>query len=277
MEPMDAGCHLADMSTPADAATMNGSIHPEDTAEVVASAVAPPLRVVACAARTDRGTRRQGNEDAVLVAAPLLAVADGVGGNRAGEKASAFAIDVLRRRVEGYGDDPERALRIGLQEANDAVRDAARVAGREGMATTLVAALVGPAGISVAHAGDSRAYLLRGGRLTQLTVDHTAVSALVAGGAVDADAARTLPLRSIILRALGLEAVLRPDVTTVPACAGDVLLLCSDGLSGFLSADELGRLVRTEHDLDRLVEDLADAARRSGSGDDVTVVAARLG
>jgi PPM family protein phosphatase len=179
--------------------------------------------------------------------------------------------------VDAFGDEPGQALRSGLRQANDAVRAAAQVAGREGMATTLVAALIGPAAVSVAHVGDSRAYLLRGETLTQLTDDHTRVSALVAEGALDARAARTHPMRSVILRAVGLEAVLRPDVTTVPACAGDVLLLCSDGLSGFLSPEELGRLVRVEHDLDRLVEELADAARRAGSGDDVTVVAARLG
>ena len=256
---------------------MDESIQSEDTAELDLSGVSPPLRVVACAARTDRGTRRRGNEDAVLVAAPLVAVADGVGGHRAGEEASAVAIDVLRRRVEGFGDAPEQALRSGLQQANDAVRAAAQVVGREGMATTLVAALIGPAALSVAHVGDSRAYLLHGETLMQLTDDHTRVSALVAEGGLDAGAARTHPMRSVILRAVGLEAVLRPDVTTVPACADDVLLLCSDGLSGFLSPEELGRLVRGEHDLDRLVEELADAARRAGSGDDVTVVAARLG
>lgn len=248
-----------------------------DTAELSTTELRAPLRVVACAARTDRGTRRRLNEDAMLVAAPLLAVADGVGGHSAGEEASALTLDVLRRQVRALTDDPERELRRALRSANETVRAAARGDGRERMATTLVAAIVGPTTLTVAHVGDSRAYVLRDGRLTQLTVDHSLVSALLADGTLDADAARTHPMRSVILRAVGLDGAVTADVATVAACDDDLVLLCSDGLSDPLEPALLERLVRAERDLDHLVQNLADAARKAGGGDDVTAVAARLG
>jgi protein phosphatase len=248
-----------------------------DTAELSTSELAAPLRIVACAARTDRGIRRKVNEDAMLVAAPLLAVADGVGGHRAGEEASALTLDVLRRNVRCVTDHPERELRGALQSANEAVRAAATVGRRQGMATTLVAVIVGPTTLTVAHVGDSRAYLLRDGRLTQLTDDHSLVSALLADGTLDPDAARTHPMRSAILRAVGLDSSVSPDVTTVRARDDDVVLLCSDGLSDPLEPALLERLIRAERDLDHLVEHLAVAARKAGGDDDVTAVAARLG
>lgn len=249
----------------------------QDTAELTVPVPAAPLRVVACAARTDCGMRRPANEDAMLVAAPLLAVADGVGGHRAGEEASAMVVDVLRREVRAFADDPATELHGALVHANAAVRASARVAGREGMATTIVAALVGAGSLTVAHVGDSRAYLLRGGQLQQLTDDHTLVAALVGGGALDAAATRTHPMRAVILRALGLEEEVRPVLSTHDARRDDVVLLCSDGLSDALDASELARLLCDEHDLDRVVERLASAAAKAGTGDDVTAVAARLG
>lgn len=254
-------------------ATTTPSLDTAERAELAAS-----LRVVACAAATDRGTRRTVNEDAMLVAAPLPAVADGVGGQRAGEDASALALDVLRREVCAQTDDPEHELRRALLRANDAVRVAAGVGDGEAMATTVVAALVGSAMLTVAHVGDSRAYLLRDGCAEQITTDHSLVATLVADGTVDAATAPTHPMRAVILRAVGLDDAVAADVTTAPAQRDDIVVLCSDGLSDAVSADEIERLARIdEGDLDHLVEQLADAARDAGSGDDVTVVAARLG
>lgn len=212
----------------------------------------------------------------MLVAPPLLAVADGVGGHRAGERAAALAVDVLRREIRTTGD-PEFELRHAIDAANTALRNAAADdPSYAGMATTLVVALVTPAGVTVAHVGDSRAYLFRAGRLLPLTHDHSLVGLLVAAGRLEAAAARRHPRRSVILRAVGLHDAVRPDASTVPAGSGDLLLLCSDGLTDALAASEIERRAAAEHDLDRMIENLADAARRAGGGDDITIVAARL-
>lgn len=138
-------------------------------------------------------------------------------------------------------------------------------------------ALVGRATLTVAHVGDSRAYLLRDGGLTQLTEDHSLVSAFLANGTLDAAAARRHLMRSVIVRAVGLDASVRPDILTIPARTDDLLLLCSDGLSDVLEGSAFDRLVRAEPDLGRLVDQLVAAARERGAGDDVTVVAALLG
>ena len=213
----------------------------------------------------------------MLVAAPLLAVADGVGGHHAGEEASALALDVLRREVRAFVADPEHELLRGLDHANDAVHRAAAGGSRCGMATTVVATLLGHRTLTVAHVGDSRAYLLRENALTQLTDDHSLVSALIADGTLDGEAARSHPMRSVILRAVGMDSEVQPQVRTIPVRQDDVVLLCSDGLSDALAPPALDRIVCSERDLDPLVERLADAARAAGSGDDITVVAARLG
>ena len=246
----------------------------DDTVEFRAEELAQPLRVIACAARTDTGTRRRVNEDALLVAPPLLAVADGVGGRPAGEAASALALDVLRREVRPRAGEHE--LAAALRTANGAIRAAGHEISRTGMATTVVLALVGAGGIAVAHVG-SRAYLVSDGRLTQLTVDHSLVSALVAVGGLSAADARRHPLSPVIVRALGLGGDVAPDIASHPARPGDLLLLCSDGLSDGLASAAIERSAAGTTDVDRLVTDLAAAARAGGSGDDITVIAARLG
>jgi protein phosphatase len=230
-------------------------------------------RLVACAAWSARGSHRETNEDAVLLAPPVLVVADGVGGRPGGEQASSLAVDVLRRSLPAAPPDAPAALRAALAEANAAVR-AARP---PRMATTVVAAHIGAAGITVGHVGDSRAYLYRAGRLTRLSADHSLVATMMEDGRLDADAARRHPLRSVIVRALGLHADVRADVSVTPAHDGDLLLLCSDGLTGALDDARLARLLVGAEDLGLLLERLAVAARRAGSGDDVSVLAARLG
>jgi protein phosphatase len=145
------------------------------------------------------------------------------------------------------------------------------------MATTVVAAHIGATGVTVAHVGDSRAYLWRAGGLTRLTADHSLLGALTQEGRLDAGAAQRHPLRSVIVRALGLSADVRPDIRTSAVHDGDVLLLCSDGLSGPLGDRRLGRLLAGSTDLGLLVERLAFAALRAGGRDDISVVVARLG
>lgn len=231
-----------------------------DTVELRAPLAAPRgLCIDALAARSARGTRRDHNEDAVLVCPPLLAIADGVGGAPAGERAAALVIEALRREVPAHPADPERALAAALAHANVAVR-----AALPGAAATVVAALLAGERLSVAHAGDSRAYLWRGGSLTALTRDH-AVSAVGE------------PRRRAVLRAVGARPRLVVDVATLRLRAGDIVLLCSDGLTDPLEDEVLAALIADEPDIDLLVRRLAAAALDASGGDDLSVLAARLG
>lgn len=237
----------------------------------------PGLRMVACAARSARGTRREQNEDAVLLAAPLLAVADGVGGHEGGGDASALTVAALRRAVpDGDPADPEAALLDALDAANAAVRSVATERGLDGMASTVVAALLTPQGVTIAHAGDSRAYLLHDGALERLTDDHSLVAVLEAREEITAEQARRHPMRSMIVRAIGLDDELRAEVDTIPVVPGDVLLLCSDGLSDPLTDDDIADVLRTTDDPDVAADLLVALARETG-GDDTTVVVAQLG
>jgi serine/threonine protein phosphatase PrpC len=190
------------------------------------------LGVVASAASSDRGWCRLEQEDRCLITPPLFAIADGVGGGQAGEVAAQIALGAL-----GRGDtvaiDPAALLRAGCATADADIR---RVAGAlpayAGMSTTLTAALVGPAGVTLCNIGDTRAYVFRAGVLHQLTRDHSFVAELVRRGALSAEKAEAHPLRSLITRCLGGAIDERPDLYSVRPHPGDVYLLCSDGLSG---------------------------------------------
>lgn len=248
-----------------------------DSAAAPVTGRARPIHFVGCAARSERGRRRETNEDGVLLAGDLLAVADGVGGHLAGEEASAIALAELRALVAPEPRDPAGSLLWAFGAANARVRAASSAPARSQMATTMVAALLSDSQLTVAHVGDSRAYLLREASFDQLTVDHSLVATLVARGLIDAQEARRHPRRSIILRAVGLEETVVPDVLWCPARRGDVLLLCTDGLTDALDANEIEATLRHSDTLDGAVERLAFAARQLGSGDDVSVIAARLG
>jgi len=253
-----------------------------DTSQMLAHTTAPddaaqPLRVVDWAARSLRGARRRVNEDAILVAPALLGVADGVGGHPAGHVASALTLDSVRRSLPAEPAEPGEALSASLAEANAAVRSGAARDWTKGMLTTAVLAQVTHGTLTVAHVGDSRAYLWRAVTLRRLTVDHSLVAALVERGHVSSDAARQHPLRSLIVRALGLDETVRPDVTSLALSSKDVLLLCSDGLSDALDDLALHRVLDTEEDVGQLVPLLVGEAAAGGSGDDISVIAARLG
>lgn len=250
--------------------------HPTQPTPAPVPATAP-LRVVAHAARSVRGVRRARNEDAVLLAAPLLAVADGVGGHPGGEDASSLTMAALRRAVPDEDPrDPEAALLDALDAVNATVRRAAHARQLDGMASTVVAALLTPQGVTVAHAGDSRAYLFRDGTLERLTDDHSLVAVLEAQEEITAEEALRHPMRSMIVRAVGLDQELRAEVDTVPVLPGDVLLLCTDGVSGPLSDGEITDVLLTTDDPD-IAADLLVALARETGGDDTTVVVARIG
>jgi PPM family protein phosphatase len=235
------------------------------------------LRIVEHAGRTDVGRQRSANEDDLVLAPPFFAVADGMGGAKAGEVASAMATEVF----EGERDSDEPAevqLARILREANKRIYDLAVTdESRRGMGTTLTAAKVTDDEISLGHVGDSRAYRMRDGELEQLTKDHSLVAELERSGQITAEAAEHHPQRSIITRALGPEPDVEVDTYTLAGRDDDLFLLCSDGLTSMISDEEVGSILRSADDLDAAADALVRAANQSGGKDNITVVLFRLG
>jgi serine/threonine protein phosphatase PrpC len=225
------------------------------------------------AARSDVGRVRRSNEDRFLARPPLFAVADGMGGHEAGEVASAIAVDTLEAALMADGVRDADALVRVLVEANSAIRGrGSSDPALEGMGTTCTAALVGAGSVWLAHVGDSRAYLLRSGTLTQLTRDHSVVAGLVRDGVMNVEEARLDRRRNIITRALGADDRLNVDVTSFEVAAGDRLLLCSDGLIGHVADATMSEVLASEHDPAGAADRLVDLANESGGDDNITVV-----
>lgn len=220
---------------------------------------------------SDRGLVRQTNEDSYLIRRGLYAVCDGVGGARAGEVASEMAcrgLLVLDPATAG----PEE-LRKAIVEANLAI--ARRSLEEErllGMGTTLTAALAGERSLSLAHVGDSRAYLLRRGSLTQLTDDHSWVGEMVRRGELTPAQAAVHSQRSVITKALGTGGDVYPDVFEVPVEVGDRVMLCSDGLTGMVSDSVIAEILGRDEDPQAVAGLLVQAALNGGGEDNVTVV-----
>jgi serine/threonine protein phosphatase PrpC len=190
------------------------------------------LRVAAYSQRTDTGRQRRANEDAHFARAPLFAIADGMGGAQAGEVASGIAIEVLAAGVSPGPESAEDLLVARIREANGRIHGLS-ISDRDhaGMGTTATAAYVGAHEVSIVHVGDSRAYLLRDGVLQRLTQDHSLVEEFVRQGKLTQEEAEEHPQRSIITRALGAEADVEVDRVSLGGRAGDLFLLCSDGLT----------------------------------------------
>jgi len=224
---------------------------------------------------SDLGRQRQGNEDNYYVRAPLFVVADGMGGAQAGEVASEMAV----RSFEGGlpDGDPRERLVETIEAANARIHERSRAdSQRAGMGTTLTAAYVAEDAVVVAHVGDSRCYLLRGGDLVRLTRDHSLVGELVARGKLTEEQAEAHPQRSVITRALGPEPSVQVDADVFPARAGDVFLVCSDGLTSMVPEAEVKRLLLSGGTLDRIGRSLIAAANEAGGRDNITVILFRL-
>jgi PPM family protein phosphatase len=234
------------------------------------------LRIVDQASRTDVGRQRSVNEDDLVVRPPFFAVADGMGGAKAGEVASAMATSAFEGEADS-GESAEGQLSRILREANRRIHDlAVSDESHRGMGTTLTAAKVHDGYVSLGHVGDSRAYLLRGGQLEQLTRDHSLVAELERSGQISPEAAEHHPQRSIITRALGPEPDVEVDTYTVTGRDGDLFLLCSDGLTSMVPKDEVASILRSRDSLDEVAEALIRAANQSGGKDNITVVLFRL-
>jgi protein phosphatase len=235
------------------------------------------LRIVEKAALSDVGRQRQGNEDSFLERSPLFAVADGMGGARAGEVASRIAVEQF-----DVGDDadnpPEEQLAEVARGANRKIhRMAQEDSAYAGMGTTFTAALVTGKHIAIGHVGDSRLYRFRDDELERLTHDHSLVEEFVRQGKLTPAEAEVHPQRSIITRALGPEPEVEVDTYTHSGRDGDVYLLNSDGLTGMISEGKVAEILRDRESLEDAAEKLIAAANENGGKDNITVVLFRLG
>ncbi len=236
------------------------------------------LRVVEQYSLTDVGRQRNANEDALYEAgeAGLFAVADGMGGARAGEVAAKAAVEEIAglERDEGVG---ERELAAVVEQANRRIHELSR--GDEslaGMGTTMTTLAVGEGEVAIAHVGDSRAYRLRDGELERLTHDHSLVDEMVRAGRLTPEEAEVHPQRSIITRALGPEPQVEVERMTYPARAGDVYLICSDGLTTMVPEDGVAAILRVRSSLRQAAVELVQAANEAGGRDNITVVLFKL-
>jgi PPM family protein phosphatase len=224
---------------------------------------------------SDLGRQRQGNEDNLFVRTPLFVVADGMGGAQAGEVASKMAVDSFQSDMPG--GVPAEALVQIIQGANRAIHDRSRTdAKTTGMGTTVTAAYVGESEVTIAHVGDSRAYVLRGSDLIRLTRDHSLVGELVLRGKLTEEQAEMHPQRSVITRALGSEPDVDVDVHVYQARAGDVFMLNSDGLTSMVPETRVKQILVGASTLEQAGRELINAANDAGGKDNITVILFRL-
>jgi PPM family protein phosphatase len=234
------------------------------------------MRIARSAVATHPGRKRRHNEDAYVLEPPLFAIADGMGGARAGEVASSLAASAVQSG-EPDGSGKERVVAL-IQAANRSVYErSSEDAEVAGMGTTMTVALVEDGTVTFGHVGDSRAYVLRDGLLEQLTDDHSLVAELVRGGKLSAEEAEHHPQRSVITRALGTDPDVDVDTFTVEARDGDVFVLCSDGLTDMLGDEEIGEVLeQRRQNLNDAADELVRRANKAGGQDNITVVAFEL-
>ena len=235
------------------------------------------------AAVTDRGRKRPSNEDAFgfSIEAGVFVVCDGMGGAAAGEVASSLAVDeVLRLLKIRSKDEPESdlpgAAESAVTAANEAIFSRAQKNQRlNGMGTTLVAMATQQQHVWILNIGDSRCYLKRNGRLEQLTRDHSLVEEQVRLGRMTPREALHSPLKNVITRALGTQSQVTPDIFKLEAEAGDIFLLCSDGLTRELPDEVIGSLLDCDMALDAMAGQLVEAAKKAGGHDNITCLLVR--
>jgi serine/threonine protein phosphatase PrpC len=229
------------------------------------------------AGETDTGKKRRRNEDAYVVEPPLFAIADGMGGAQAGELASGLAAAAVREDDADAGG--ERHVAELIQEANRRVyQRSAEDAAVSGMGTTMTVALVEDGTVAFGHVGDSRAYLIRSGKLEQLTEDHSLVAELVRSGQLSPEEAETHPQRSVITRALGSDPDVDVDTFSIRAESDDLFMICSDGLTSMVEDDVILETVETNrNDLKRAAKALIGAANKRGGEDNITIIFFEIG
>ena len=243
--------------------------------------------------QTDVGLVRTSNEDALVIAdltggnliqgqiarfevgarGVLLAVSDGMGGERAGEVASALVVESLVRSMANQpSQHPQALVEAAVERANRVVWRAAREPGHEKMGATLTALFVEGTSMHIAEVGDSRAYLLRGGRLFQLTHDQSYVQALVDAGAMTREEAEDNPMKNVILQAMGSKPAVTVALGKLALRQRDCFLICSDGLSNMVSEEEMKRAILTSSRMDVACSSLIELAKKHGGEDNITVI-----
>ena len=229
---------------------------------------------------SDTGRARRANEDSYYARAPIFVVADGMGGAQAGEVASRVAVEAFEQSLGAFDDggvNGEELLAARVQEANTRIHEMSQAEQeRAGMGTTITAAHVGELDVAIAHVGDSRAYRLRDGEFVRLTEDHSLVEEMRRRGQLTAQEADEHPQRSIITRALGPEPDVQVDTSSWRGVAGDVYLLCSDGLTSMVAEDRVAEILRGSSSLREGGHALIDAANAAGGRDNITVILFRL-
>jgi PPM family protein phosphatase len=231
------------------------------------------VRLGETAALSHPGRKRRHNEDSYVLQPPLFAVADGMGGAKAGEVASRLAAAAVQESGDD-GQSGESRVASLIEEANRRVfRRATEDREASGMGTTMTVALAEGDQVAIGHVGDSRAYLIREGKLEQLTDDHSLVAELVRSGKLTPEEAESHPQRSVITRALGTEADVDVDTFSVEAAPGDLFMLCSDGLTTMVDDQTiLDAVERHRTNLRDAAKALINAANRGGGEDNITVV-----
>lgn len=227
---------------------------------------------------TDTGLVRALNEDSLCISPEdsFFAVADGMGGHRAGEVASKMALQLLKheldRRLNG-GERADLALVDSIKEANRSIFEmSARHTEWQGMGTTVTACLKRDGEVLIGQVGDSRAYLLRNNRISQLTEDHSLVQELVKSGCITEEEAFFHPQRNVLTKAIGTGPVLDVDLYRFNVISGDLLLLCTDGLTRYMRQEELLLSVSLAPDLDTAARELLKKATSSGGADNITII-----
>ena len=236
-----------------------------------------------CAARTDVGIVRSGNEDNYLMLADrgIFIVADGMGGHAAGEVASEMAVRIISREIgslRGLSDDEgAERFRTAIRTANDAIFSRTLSEhDKRGMGTTVTALVLQPKRYLIGQVGDSRAYLLRGQQLSQLTKDHSYVQEQVDAGLLTPEQARVHPYSNVITRCVGAGVDVSPDIYIGTLEEGDILLLASDGLTGMLEDEHLRRILQSDGGPQRWVDQMITEANRRGGLDNITAIVVRI-
>ena len=233
------------------------------------------------ASLSDKGKRRQLNQDVVYSSElpvgnlpNLFIIADGMGGHKAGDFASRFAVDTICREVEhSAGRSPEEILQSAITVANTGIFELSNDnRDLEGMGTTVVAAVVYGDCLKVGNVGDSRLYIVNGKNIRQITTDHSLVEEMIRMGGLDRESARTHPNKNIITRAVGVTSAVAADFYEVRLQEGDIILLCSDGLSNMLEDEEIRMIVNAQRDIMEKAEALVRAANQNGGRDNISLI-----
>ena len=237
--------------------------------------------MIKTASRSDVGKKRQLNQDVVYSSElpvgnlpNLFIIADGMGGHKAGDYASRYAVDTIEKEtLESLEENPEIILQKAISKANKDIREIShRNPDMEGMGTTIVAATIYGKYMKVANVGDSRLYIINGKKIKQITRDHSLVEEMVRIGELDRTSARNHPNKNIITRAVGVTASVVADFFDVELKDGDVILMCSDGLSNMLEDEEIRMIACAQRDIIEKAEALVRAANNNGGKDNISLI-----